>query len=68
MRRVIMDDLQLTPYKKPSIQVISESSKLKSLDRVQVDVKENAACRQQDLYLVRQEDVYCGGCYQKAKW
>ena len=30
---VIMDDLQLTPYKKQSVQVISDSSKLKNVDR-----------------------------------
>ena len=33
MRRVIMDDLHLTPYKKQSAQLISEFSKLKSLDQ-----------------------------------
>ena len=33
MRQVIMDVLQLTPHKTQSVQVVSESSKLKSLDR-----------------------------------
>ena len=33
IRRVIMDDIRLAPYKKKhSVQVISESSKLKNLD------------------------------------
>jgi len=40
MRRVIMDDQQLTPYKKQSVQVISESSKLKSLDRGKLMLRE----------------------------
>ena len=40
MQRVIMDDLQLTPYKKQSVQVISESSKLKSLDRGKLMLRE----------------------------
>ena len=40
MRRVIIDDLQFTPYKKQSVQVISESSKLKSLDRGQLMLRE----------------------------
>ena len=64
MRRVIIDDLQLTQYKKQSVQVISESSKLKSLDIMQVDVKGNGASRHQDLHLVRQKDVHGGGCDQ----
>ena len=33
MRSVIMDGLQFAPYKKLSVQVISESLKLKSLGR-----------------------------------
>ena len=40
MRRVIMDDLQLNPYKKQSVQVISESSKLESLDRGKLMLRE----------------------------
>ena len=52
MRRVIMDDLELTPYKKKqSVQIISESS----------NRNETGAGLQQDLHLVRQEYVHGGG-------
>ena len=40
MRRVNMDDLQVTPYKNQSVQVISESSKLKSLGRGNLMLRE----------------------------
>ena len=39
-RRVFMDDLQLTSHKKQSVQVISESSKLKSLNRGKMMLRE----------------------------
>ena len=64
MRWVIIDDLQLTPYKKQSVQLFSESSKLKDLDREQVDFKGNGASCQQHLHLDRQEDLFGGGCDQ----
>ena len=35
-----MDDLQLTPYKKQSLQVISKSSKMKSVDRGKLMLRE----------------------------
>ena len=65
MRRVIIDDLQLTPYKKT---VSTGNFRIFKGDKsgqgkLMLREKEPAS-RQQDLHLVRHEDVHGGGCDQ----
>ena len=64
MRRVIMDDLQLTPYKKTVSIGNFRIFKAEKSGQGHVDVKGNGASHQQDLHFVRQEDVHGWGCDQ----
>ena len=64
MRRAVVKDLQLTQYKKSAKTVDLRTFKAETSGQGQVDVERNGASHQQDLHLIRREDVHGRSCDQ----